>query len=184
MKTMRNLFLSSMIGIFFLLSCTNTKQVSSFSISFSPHFKQYKLQRLFFIPFQEDQKIFSSTLKDTLAKNKTWEIFFSPLPSSYPLSPSHIPASSLSYVATKYNAHAIALGHISHFSLTPMRISLRWQIISVYDGKILYSIEGTWEDKSIYSLDYQDIPQSISGLSVEKFFSEVCLTIAEGLKNL
>jgi len=177
-----NLFGKTILICFLLLlSCNSSKQVSYFSVSLSPHFQEYNIQRVFFVPLEHDKNLFSSVLQDALAKNKAWEVFSAPLPFSYPLSFWNIPASTLSYIDKEYHAQAIALGQISHFSLAPMRISLKWFLVSAYDGKILYSIEGTWEDKSMYSLDHQDIPQHMASLSVEKFFSEVCSRIIEKL---
>ncbi|NUM36836.1 MAG: hypothetical protein HUU50_20015 [Candidatus Brocadiae bacterium] len=178
-------FLKKIVWVcfFWLMGCQSSQHLSHFSVSMSPHFQEYNLQRIFFLPMEGNQNTFSSTLQDSLAKNKAWEVVYFPLPQSCPISPYNIPSSSLSYIAQKYHVQAVALGKVSHFSLTPMKISLRFFLVSVYDGKILYSIDGTWEDQSIYSLEYEKIERSMASLSVEKFFSEVCRQIMEQFKN-
>ena len=142
-------------------SCAMYGPPHNIKMAVSASFDKYRLRRVCILPFASDpasqQLPVAAILAESLQKLQGLKIIVCPqygqgrtgeaLSKSIPLS-----AAFLLHLSQSSQADGVIRGEIVCYSLLPLSIGITFDLISTYDGTVLWSVNGTWGDDQFYSL--------------------------------
>ena len=180
-------------AIFVLISfsrCALRQTPNSMSTFLAPNFDDYKVYRTLVLPFagnnEQEKKQVTKKFMEAIQTTRRFEVV--PYNKSYTRIDHQdickkftISASKLLQLAQAYNVQGIIRGRITASSMYPNIIGIKAELLSTYNGEILWAADGLFKDTDFYSLEYKDISQSVTMVSRNSFVSNACYRIAQTL---
>ena len=183
--------IKSLILFFLLLTgCNIMRKTSSMSVYVSPHIDQYQVQKVLVFPLKYSVSVenIDLLLHEGLQKAQRFEVVSSPeeLERNFPEASYHVVGTPISSVllvqlAKYFGVQAIMRGRVTHQTLTPPRLGIKLELISTYNGEIIWAVDAIFYEPDFYATNYRGIEHSVMTLSYTTFARGACMRVAETL---
>jgi hypothetical protein len=146
----------------------------------------YHIQRVLLLPLQPpsfpSEAPFTEItllLAEALQRSQLFAVTVCPVPTARERYPElnalpGIAAVFLLRLAQEWGVQAVVLGHITHYRSWPSTLGLKFDIVSTYDGTVLWAVDGIWQDDRLYVLSAQPLENHLASLSAKAFIGKVC----------
>ena len=176
-----------------LTGCSLLRPQIPMSVFLSPCFDEYRVHRALVLPFFENGNIenhdITAIFIEALQSAQRFEVLSVPdkrvskLNSEIFSHQDAVPAQAIAKLAQDFNVQAIIRGRITACSALPNTLGLKVDLISTYNGAILWSVDALFYDRYFCSNSYRAIEETLVTLSPHQFARTACYQFAMTLRK-